>query len=57
MKKPVIGLMLGDMTGIGPEICAKLLAAGTANDVARIVVIGDARVLELGMRDAGVRFG
>jgi len=57
MKKPVIGLMLGDMTGIGPEICAKLLAARTANDVARIVVIGDARVLELGMRDAGVRFG
>ena len=26
---PVIGLMLGDMTGIGPEISAKLLASGT----------------------------
>jgi hypothetical protein len=25
---PVIGPMLGDMTGIGPEISAKLLAAG-----------------------------
>src|SRR5712691_12896864 len=40
-RLPVIGLMLGDMTGIGPEISAKLLA--------------DARVLELGCRDAGVK--
>ena len=52
---PVLGLMLGDMTGIGPEISAKLLAAGTLKPVARIAVIGDARVLELGCKDAGVR--
>jgi 4-hydroxythreonine-4-phosphate dehydrogenase len=52
---PLIGLMLGDPTGIGPEIAAKVLASGAVADAARIVVIGDARVLELGMRDAGVR--
>jgi 4-phospho-D-threonate 3-dehydrogenase / 4-phospho-D-erythronate 3-dehydrogenase len=52
---PVLGLMLGDMTGIGPEISAKLLADGTLKSVARIAVIGDARVLELGCKDAGVR--
>ncbi len=51
---PTIGLMLGDMTGIGPEISAKLLAAGTLKQAARIVIIGDARVLELGCKDAGV---
>jgi len=51
---PVIGLMLGDMTGIGPEICAKLLSSGRLNGTARVVVIGDARVLQLGVRDAGV---
>ena len=51
---PIIGLMLGDMTGIGPEISAKLLAAGALGQAARIVVIGDARVLELGCKDAGV---
>lgn len=51
---PVLGLMLGDVTGIGPEISAKLLASGTLQAKARTVVIGDARVLELGMRDAGV---
>ena len=28
-RPPVIGLMLGDVTGIGPEISAKLLASGT----------------------------
>jgi 4-phospho-D-threonate 3-dehydrogenase / 4-phospho-D-erythronate 3-dehydrogenase len=60
---PVIGLMLGDMTGIGPEISAKLLAThrhpregGDPGLPARIVVIGDERVLKLGMADAGVEF-
>jgi 4-hydroxythreonine-4-phosphate dehydrogenase len=52
---PILGLMLGDMTGIGPEISVKLLAAGTLKDQARIAVIGDARVFELGCADAGVR--
>jgi len=47
--------MLGDPTGIGPEIAAKVLASGAMADAARLVVVGDARVLELGMRDAGVR--
>lgn len=55
MDKPLIGLMLGDMTGIGPEVSAKLLASGKPDEFARVVVIGDARVLELGMRDAGVK--
>jgi 4-hydroxythreonine-4-phosphate dehydrogenase len=52
---PLIGLMLGDPTGIGPEIAAKVLASGAVAEAARVVVIGDARVLELGMRDAGAR--
>jgi len=53
--KPVVGLMPGDMTGIGPEITAKLLAGGNLRGLARVVVIGDARVWELGCREAGVR--
>jgi 4-phospho-D-threonate 3-dehydrogenase / 4-phospho-D-erythronate 3-dehydrogenase len=55
-RPPLVGLMLGDVTGIGPEISAKLLAAGVPRSDARVVVIGDARVLELGMKDAGVGF-
>jgi 4-hydroxythreonine-4-phosphate dehydrogenase len=58
-EQPLIGLMLGDVTGIGPEICVRVLSkvlAGTEDaPPARVAVIGDARVLELGMHDAGVR--
>ncbi len=44
--------MLGDMTGIGPEISVKLLASGIMKPLARIAVIGDSRVFELGCEDA-----
>jgi 4-hydroxy-L-threonine phosphate dehydrogenase PdxA len=52
--RPIVGLMLGDPTGIGPEVSVKLLAMPGLREVARVVVIGDARVLELGMADAGI---
>lgn len=52
---PTLGLMLGDATGIGPEQCARVLADRRLADVANLVVIGDARVLEMGARDAGVQ--
>jgi 4-hydroxythreonine-4-phosphate dehydrogenase len=51
---PLIGLMPGDPTGIGPEQCARVLADRRLADCARLVVIGDARVLAQGARDAGV---
>ena len=51
---PLLGLMLGDYTGIGAEQCARVLADGRLNDAARLLVVGDARVLEQGARDAGV---
>src|SRR5687767_14444623 len=54
-KLPTIGLMLGDVTGIGPEIAVKVLASGVTKDRANIVIVGDERVLELGMRDAGAK--
>jgi len=51
---PLLGLMLGDYTGIGPEQCARVLADRRLADAARLLVVGDARVLEQGARDAGV---
>jgi len=51
---PVLGLMLGDCTGIGPEQCARILSDGRLNDAARLVVVGDTRVLQQGARDGGV---
>ena len=53
---PVLGLMMGDFTGIGPEQCARVLADRRLSDAAHIVVVGDTRVLAQGQRDAGVRF-
>lgn len=47
--------MLGDATGIGPELCARVLADRRLADAARLVVVGDARVLALGEQDAAVR--
>jgi 4-hydroxythreonine-4-phosphate dehydrogenase len=54
--RPVIALTPGDCTGIGPEQTARILHDLRMAEVARIVVVGDARVLELGMRQAGVAF-
>lgn len=53
--RPIVGMMLGDATGIGPEVSVKLLASPVARETARVVVVGDARALELGMADAGIR--
>ncbi|MGA2962607.1 MAG: 4-hydroxythreonine-4-phosphate dehydrogenase PdxA [Candidatus Korobacteraceae bacterium] len=53
-RRPRIALLMGDCTGIGPELVANVLHGKRLNDIARLVVVGDARVLELGMRDAGV---
>jgi 4-hydroxythreonine-4-phosphate dehydrogenase len=54
--RPRIAFLLGDCTGIGPELVAKILAEGKMAEHARLVVIGDARVLQRGMRDAKVDF-
>ncbi len=44
-----------DVTGIGPEIASKVLAAADSRRVANLVAVGDRRVLDLGIRDAGVK--
>ncbi len=54
MKKPRIGLLLGDPTGIGSELTAKLLARYDVHEHADLVVIGDWRVFEMGQKIAGV---
>src|SRR5262245_51078838 len=37
-----IGITLGDVTGIGPEVTLKALAATAAGDEAKYLLIGDA---------------
>jgi 4-hydroxythreonine-4-phosphate dehydrogenase len=51
--RPIVGLMLGDVTGIGAEIATRMLAAQELKALARTVLIGDARHLALGCRESG----
>ncbi|WP_338691448.1 4-hydroxythreonine-4-phosphate dehydrogenase PdxA [Bradyrhizobium sp. 26S5] len=52
---PIVALTPGDCTGIGPEQTARILSDDRLSDAARLVVIGDARVLDMGMAHAGVK--
>lgn len=54
--KPTIALFAGDPAGIGPELVAKLLADGSAQRAAHVLLIGARGVVDDGMRAAGVRF-
>lgn len=55
-EKPVLGVLLGDAAGIGPELVAKIIADGFLDAECRPVIIGDKRVLEMGMKTANVSF-
>lgn len=54
MKKPKIGLIPGDPSGIGPELAAKLLTTEGVTETADILLIGDAHVFNSGAQIAGV---
>ena len=43
MKKPVLGLTMGDPAGIGSEIIVKALLDKKMYDISRPVVFGDAK--------------
>ena len=44
-QRPKVAIIMGDATGIGPEIVAKTLSAEETYRICRPVVIGDARVM------------
>jgi 4-hydroxythreonine-4-phosphate dehydrogenase len=54
--RPILGVLLGEAAGIGPEIVAKLCAQDRVSPYCRPVLIGDIRVLKLGQKIAGVEF-
>ncbi|MEP9389872.1 4-hydroxythreonine-4-phosphate dehydrogenase PdxA [Mesorhizobium sp. KR9-304] len=53
-RRPIVALAMGDPAGISPELAAKLVDSKTVAAAARLVVIGDRRILEDGARIAGV---
>jgi 4-hydroxythreonine-4-phosphate dehydrogenase len=44
--KPLIGISMGDPSGIGPEICVKALSDAAIYEICRPVIIGDAGVIK-----------
>jgi 4-hydroxythreonine-4-phosphate dehydrogenase len=51
---PVIALTPGDAAGIGPEQTSRILADRRMAGTARLVVVGDGRIMARGMRQARV---
>jgi len=43
--KPIVGITMGDSSGIGPEIIAKALSLKEVYDVCHPLIIGDAKVM------------
>lgn len=52
--KPILGILLGDAAGVGPEIIVKLAASRFYDEYCRPIVIGDVRVFERGARICGL---
>ena len=40
-----IGISLGDITGVGPEVALKAIAAEAATDDTKYLLIGDEKIL------------
>jgi 4-hydroxythreonine-4-phosphate dehydrogenase len=52
--RPVIGITMGDPAGIGPEITARTMAEPGVHDQARLLVIGNASIMEEAVGLTGV---
>jgi 4-hydroxythreonine-4-phosphate dehydrogenase len=53
--KPLIALAMGDPAGISPELTAKVAALDEVRASARLIVVGDRRVFDEGVRVAGAK--
>ena len=52
MKKKIIAILLGDPSGVGPELVVRLLNENITNE-ANIVIIGEKKILEEGEKITG----
>ena len=54
MKKPLIGVPMGDPAGVGAEITVKSLMSDKVKDVADVIVVGDKEVLAQALQVCGL---
>lgn len=52
-EKPILGVLLGNSAGVGPELVAMLAVRDYYKDYCRPVVIGDLRMFEHGLKVVG----
>lgn len=50
--KPIIGITMGDASGIGPEVIVKALSKREIHNICRPIIIGDAKVIAMAKRFA-----
>jgi 4-phospho-D-threonate 3-dehydrogenase / 4-phospho-D-erythronate 3-dehydrogenase len=53
-KRPILGISMGDPSGIGPEIAALALGNKEIYDICKPLIVGDANILKLGAKAAGI---
>ena len=53
-SRPRVAFLLGDPSGVGPEMGARLLADASVPAAAQVLLIADPAVLAVGQRIAGV---
>ncbi|MDF1834362.1 MAG: 4-hydroxythreonine-4-phosphate dehydrogenase PdxA [Alteraurantiacibacter sp. bin_em_oilr2.035] len=53
-SRPVVGTMIGDPAGIGPEVAVKALASGRVHDVSVPVLLGSAAAVERALKFTGL---
>jgi len=51
-KKPILGITMGDPSGIGPEISVKALGQAKVYEICRPLIIGDAGIIERAAHEA-----
>ena len=52
MDRPIVAVTMGDAAGIGPEIIVKAMQHGEIQNAARVVVVGDARIMKNSLKFA-----
>ena len=50
-KKPILGITMGDPSGIGPEIAVKALGSAAIYTICRPLLIGDVRVMDKAVKE------
>jgi len=53
--KPIIGILLGDPTGIGPEVVAKVISMNNLLPYCKPIIIGDVSVFDSTLKNLGLK--